>query len=99
MSSNLLYRERIRRAKSLGSAGIALTVLALVLALAAPHLADRWPIAFGLLLAGGICMGVASMSNFVRSRLHSRILVSLGACLIVVARPSLPCSTAPHFVN
>ena len=37
------------------------------------------------------------MSNFVHSRLHSRILVSLGACLIVVAialpvlldRPSL----------
>ena len=25
------------------------------------------------------------MSNFVHSRLHSRILVSLGACLIVVA--------------
>jgi hypothetical protein len=61
MSDDLihLHRARVRRAQSLGTAGITLTVLAPLPPLAAPALDERWLIAIGLLMAGGICMVVS----------------------------------------
>jgi hypothetical protein len=67
MTDDLIHRALVERAKSLARTGIALTVISPLPPLLAPDHDRRWPIAVGLLVAGGICMGV---SHWVLGRLR-----------------------------
>jgi hypothetical protein len=51
----------VRRVKSIGNAGVFITILAPLPLLAVPDLDERWPLAFGLLAAGGIFMIVSQL--------------------------------------
>jgi hypothetical protein len=59
MSDGLIHRERVRRARSLGNAGVLLTILAPLPPLSVPDLDERWLLAFALLAAGEIFIVVS----------------------------------------